>query len=193
VRLFFAIALDEPVRAEVAGVADALQRRLAGAKCGRAVKWVERENLHVTLRFLGEVDEDRARALIASFTQPLTHTAFDLSVGAAGAFPEAGAPRVLWIGAGSGAAAVRAVFDEAEQRIGPLGFEPEPRGYTPHVTLGRVRDIDRARGRELREWLSVIPRHLATQHVAHVTLYRSHLSPAGPGPRYEVMAEVPLS
>lgn len=190
-RLFFAIALDEPLRLSAANAAEGLQRRLAHARNARAVKWVERENLHVTMRFLGEVDDDRARSMIEWAHGPLSHDAFELAVGGAGAFPPSGAPRVLWIGIGRGADDARAVFDLLEQRVTSLGFEPEGRAYTPHLTLGRVREIDRAHGRALREWLAEIPAALGTQRVTHVTLYRSHLSPHGP--RYEIVSEVPLS
>jgi 2'-5' RNA ligase len=191
VRLFFAIALEEMLRVAAAQVVDRLQQRLSAARSARAVKWVERDNLHVTMRFLGEVDERRAAALVEAAGQPLAQATFDLALGSAGAFPAAGPPRVLWIGLAAGADSARAVFRSLEQRTAALGFEPEPRAYTPHVTLGRVREIDDTRGRDLRKWLAETPPHLGTQRVNMVTLYRSHLSSAGP--RYEVVAEVPLS
>lgn len=190
-RLFFALALDEPLRLRAAHVAGKLQQRLADARSGRAVKWVEPENLHITMRFLGEVDEVRAQRLIERSREPLADASFEITVGSAGAFPPAGSPRVLWIGAGAGAEAARKVFDDLGARLSSLGFGPEQQAYTPHMTLGRVREIDRARGNELREWLAEVPAQLGTQRVTCVTLYRSHLSSAGP--RYDVVAEVPLS
>lgn len=190
-RLFFAISLDEALRASAASVAENLQARLAERRSGRAVKWVERENLHVTMRFLGEVEEARARQLIDRTRQPLAHPAFDLAIGGAGAFPQSGPPRVVWIGIRTGAEQAANVFDLVEQRIGPLGFEREERAYTPHVTMGRIREIDRTRGRDLREWLAGAPALLGSQRVERVSLYRSHLSSAGP--RYEIVTEVPLA
>jgi 2'-5' RNA ligase len=190
-RLFFALALDEPLRAAAASVAADLQRRLAATRSDRAIKWVERQNLHVTMRFLGEVDDARAQAIIQRLREPLPDVSFDLAVGGAGAFPPAGPPRVLWIGAGAGADAARAVFDRIEERLSSLGFEPEHRAYTPHMTLGRVREINRTLGTKLREWLAEVPAQVGIQRVTRVTLYRSHLSSAGP--RYEGVGEVPLS
>lgn len=192
-RLFFALALDEPVRASATRVADMLQQRLERARCARAVKWVERENLHITMRFLGEVDEKGAHALFGGACERLLCSPFDLSVGGAGAFPPSGPPHALWIGTDdpTGVESVRAVFALLEQRLATLGFEPEPRAHAPHMTLGRVREINRSRGRELRQWLSEVPGNLGTLHVSRVTLYRSHLSSSGP--RYEVVAEVPLA
>lgn len=190
-RLFFAITLEEALRASAANVAEGLQARLAERRSRRAVKWVERENLHVTMRFLGEVDEARARQLIDETRQPLAQPAFDLAIGGAGAFPPSGPPRVLWIGVWTGAEQAGKVFGLVEQRIAPLGFEREERAYTPHVTLGRIRELDRTRGRDLREWLADVPAPLGSQRVECVTLYRSHLSSAGP--RYEIVTEVPLA
>lgn len=190
-RLFFAIALSDDVRAAVARVEDGLQQRLAGSGSNRAVKWVERENLHITLRFLGEVDEARARALLDALAAPLAGKPFSLVAGGAGAFPPAGAPRVVWVGVRDGADAARHVFDALEQRLAPLAFESDGRAYTPHLTLGRVRDIDPRRGRDLRGWLNDVPEAIGTETVAAVTLYQSRLSPKGP--RYEVVKEIPLS
>jgi 2'-5' RNA ligase len=191
VRLFFAIALDEAARASATAVAADVQQNLARARHGRAVKWVERENLHVTMRFLGEIDDTASRAVIESARAPLAHAPFELTVGGAGAFPASGAPRVLWIGVHGGADAAAGLFGLLEARLVPLGIEREPRAYTPHVTIGRVREIDRPGGRALREWLAAVPPTLGVQRVDRVTLYHSRLSSAGP--RYEVLAEVPLS
>ncbi len=190
-RLFFAIALSDDVRAAVARAADGLQQQLASSGSARAVKWVERENLHITLQFLGEVDEARARALLDVLGAPLAGKPFSLVAGGAGAFPPAGAPRVVWVGVRDGADAARHVFDTLEERLGPLAFESAGRAYTPHLTLGRVRHIEPTRGRALRGWLNDVPEVIGTQTVAVVTLYQSRLSPKGP--RYEVVKEIPLS
>ena len=90
-----------------------------------------------------------------------------------------------------GSEQTRRVFDAIDSRLSPLGFVKEARPYTPHLTLGRVRDIDRASGRMLRESLEAVPAVLHTIEVRAVTLYRSHLSPKGP--RYEIVLETPLT
>jgi 2'-5' RNA ligase len=191
VRLFFAIALPDGTRARVAAVADALQRRLAAHGAPRAVKWVERENLHVTLRFLGEVTDDRAASLRRVLRDPLPVPAFHAAIGNGGCFPAGGPPRVAWVGMGEGSEEARRVFDALDSRLAPLGFQKEERPYTPHLTLGRVREIDRAGGRILREALSAVPLVLDRIDVRCTTLYRSHLSSGGP--RYEMLLETPLS
>lgn len=189
-RLFLAIALNDAVRAACAGVAEDLERRLARAGARRAVKWVERENLHVTLRFLGEVEEPRVAPLLERLSAPLDLPPFEIRVGGGGAFPASGPPRVTWIGVRDGEPRVHGVFDALDSRLVPLAFERETRPFTPHVTLGRVREIDRGPGRELRQWLSGVPVDLGAQPVSQVTLFRSHLSPQGP--RHEVLREMSL-
>lgn len=190
-RLFFAIALDESVRAEAARVEEDLQRRLARAGSPRAVKWVERENLHVTLRFLGEIDESRSRALLDVLEKPLACERFSMVIGGAGAFPPDGAPRVVWIGVRDGVQQARALFAALDRRLASLKLDPEERAYTPHLTLGRVREMNRSHGQGLREWLGEVAPRLGTQRVDAITLYRSHLS--SNGPQYVVLKEIPLS
>jgi 2'-5' RNA ligase len=190
VRLFFAFTPDEAARAAAAAIADQLQQRLARAGAPRGVKWVERENLHVTLRFLGEVEEARALSLGEAFTAPLAFRPFAMTLGPGGCFPPSGGVRVTWIGVGEGVEEARQVFELIDERLQPLGFEREPRPYTPHLTLGRVREMDRRHARDLREWLAEVPAVLARMHVRAVTLYRSRLSSAGP--RYEAVREIAL-
>jgi 2'-5' RNA ligase len=190
VRLFFAFTLDDAARGAAASVAGDLQRGLAQAGAPRAVKWVERENLHVTLRFLGDVEETRATSLLDACEAPLGLSPFDVTLGGGGGFPPSGAVRVVWLGVGDGVEDTRRVFELLDARLQPLGFERETRAYTPHVTLGRVREIDRARSRDLREWLGAVPGALARMNVRAVTLYRSRLSSGGP--QYDVVREIAL-
>jgi 2'-5' RNA ligase len=184
-RLFFAFELDDGARAKVSHELDRLTRRLSRAREGRAVKWVERENLHVTLRFLGEVADPSAAALMDALSAPLRVAPFTMTLGGGGCFPPAGPPRVAWVGIRNGTDAAKAVYERLEERLTPLGFDREPRGYTPHVTLGRIREVTRQTGRELREWLGALPSPLADLLVREIVLYRSHLGPQGP--RYELL------
>jgi 2'-5' RNA ligase len=190
-RLFFAFDLDDAAREAVGRVAEQFAERLARAREPRAVKWVERENLHVTLRFLGEVGEAAAAVLIEKLTVTLEPPVFTLELGRGGCFPPAGPPRVAWIGVSKGADGAQVVFEHLDRLLAPLGFEPEGRGYTPHVTLGRVRDITRQNARALRGWLEALPSCLASLTVREVVVYRSHLGPSGP--RYEPLRRAHLS
>src|SRR5437588_6328232 len=117
----------------------ALQENLA--KTGAEVKWVEPDNLHLTLLFLGEVDQRdltpvcRAVAEVAA-KQP----AFAMSIEQAGAFPNSRRPRTLWVGVGVGAPEVTALHGALEMPLLSLGcYRREERAYAPHLTVGRVR------------------------------------------------------
>jgi 2'-5' RNA ligase len=190
-RLFFAIALSESARNAAVAVAEGVQQQLARQGAARAIKWVERENLHVTVRFIGEVEEGRVAPLIDAMRAPIVVPTYRIVLGHGGCFPRSGPPRVAWLGASEGIDETRRVYTALDARLAPLGFEQEGREYTPHVTLGRVREIDRAGTRVLREALDTTPAVLAAMDARTITLYRSHLSPKGP--RYEMQLEIPLS
>ncbi len=190
-RLFVGVELDDRVRAAAADLAERLRRRLQRSRIRVNARWIAPENLHVTLWFIGEVNDERgaeiARALEPAFATP----SFDLHVKGCGAFPPSGPPRVFWLGLASGADSVRCVYDEVKDRLAPLGFEPEKRLYSPHLTIARIKDIDRGAARRVRETLADVPADCGSCRVAAVTLFRSRLSPKGAS--YEPLLRVPLS
>lgn len=136
VRAFVAIELPENVRA-------ALSRVIADLRGsgGNAVRWVNPESIHLTLKFLGDVEEARiagvAHALEAA-CGPVP--AFSLGLGSPGAFPSAGSPRVLWIGLTGHLDSLAYLQRRMEDALQPLGFPGEEREFSPHLTLGRVRE-----------------------------------------------------
>ena len=123
----------------------ALHERLLGlqdqlAECGADVKWVEAANLHLTLLFLGEV-EDRELAAICRATSEVAAQLdrFNLTLEKVGCFPNKRRPRVLWVGVGEGAESVLGLHAALETRLLELGcYRREARPFTPHLTLGRV-------------------------------------------------------
>jgi 2'-5' RNA ligase len=134
-RTFIAVDLGKSIRDRLVS----LQERLA--QSGAPVKWVEVENLHVTLLFLGEVeDRDVPAVCRAAADVCREHTPFPLTVEAAGSFPNARRPRVLWAGIGEGTQELCALHDALETPLLELGcYRREERRYTPHITLGRVK------------------------------------------------------
>jgi RNA 2',3'-cyclic 3'-phosphodiesterase len=140
-RLRTFIAVD--VGPEVRGRCVALQEKLARDAGG--VKWVEPENLHVTLLFLGEVVDREVPALCRAVAQVAgRHEGFGVAVEGVGCFPNPRRPRVVWAGVGTGAAELVALHDALEPPLLELGcYRREERQYTPHLTLGRLkRDPD---------------------------------------------------
>jgi 2'-5' RNA ligase len=186
-RLFLAVDLDEPSRVSVAKLIERLGELLeanVGFR-GRA-KWVERENLHLTIRFLGNTAEPQWADVQAALQRSLSIGPFDLRLDRIGTFPEHGAPRIVWLGALTGAAETARVFEELEQRLRATGIAPDTRPFHPHLTLGRFRGpTRRSDGDAFRGFIVETP---ALVHVEHVTMYESRLTPRGP--RYEPLLRV---
>ncbi len=190
-RLFLALEINDAARAAIGNASEQIARKLSKMGAGGAVKWVERENLHVTLRFLGEVADAGVPALASALELPLAVPAFEMMLGGGGCFPGGGTPRVVWVGITRGVDEARRIYDELDRRLTGFDVEREDRAYTPHLTLGRVREIPRSAGASLRTWASDISSPIARVAVGSATLFRSHLS--SKGPRYERILEVPLA
>jgi RNA 2',3'-cyclic 3'-phosphodiesterase len=190
VRLFVAVDLDERARAAVAGSVGSLRARLeAGAYApAHGVRWVDARHLHLTLHFLGEIDDRRVPAIVSALGDPLPMAPFDLEFGGWGVFPSRGAPRVVWVGVTAGAASLQAAHRLVGDRLAALGLASESRALSPHLTVGRVKDPAGAR------WVEVIagaiPPAPAACRIEHCTLYQSRLSPSGP--TYLVQAHIRL-
>jgi 2'-5' RNA ligase len=182
VRAFVAVLLPEALRSRLAREIDALRLHAPG------VAWVAAENLHVTLKFLGSVDEPRTAEIGAALERAATVPAFDVDVRGLGAFPSATRARVLWAGA-PGAPAFARLAEGIDRALTALGFPPEARGFTPHVTLGRVREPRRndALAAALE---AAATRDFGTLRIDRVSLMRSDLSPRGA--RYTQLAAVAL-
>ncbi|GBD11989.1 RNA 2',3'-cyclic phosphodiesterase [bacterium HR23] len=175
-RLFVALELPEAVQQALASTWAPLRQ------AERGVKWVPPQGIHLTLKFLGEVAEARLPLLegplarVAQGSAPLR-----LRVGQAGAFPSLSAPRVLWAGLEGDLEPLARLQQAVEEALVPLGFPQEERPFTPHLTLGRVRDglspLERRRlGRAVAQ---VLPPPDLSFGVGHLSLMQSTLTPQG--------------
>ena len=135
------------------------------------------------------MDESRLADVAAALQRAARVPAFEVEIRGLGAFPTPGRPRVLWAGA-PGSPAFTRLAEEVDQALVALGFPPEGRGFTPHVTLGRVREP--GRNVALTEALeAAAARGFGALPVERVALMRSDLSPRGA--RYTELAATPLS
>ena len=175
-RLFAAVDLDETARAVAAGSTRPLATRLARADAPSPVRWVPPEQLHFTLRFLGEVSTRQAESVRRAVRVPWDTCAFAASLAGIGLFPFSGAPRVIWLGVDEGREQMVALKAELDRRLAPLGFEPETRPFRAHLTLGRVKRQVAVSGPELRAMLSEQGPETACWLVDRVTLYESRVS-----------------
>lgn len=187
-RLFIAVEPPPPVRQRLAQIQSEM-KKVAG-RSAEDVRWVGPENLHVTLQFLGAVPEERVEAVkdaiaaVASRAAPL-----ELEVRGAGAFPHGRKPRVLWAGLAGDVASLSALATAIGSALAPLGFPPEDRPFSPHVTLGRSRD-PRGAPRLAAAIAATADSAGSSWRVSELELVESHLSPKGS--RYETIARAPL-
>ena len=133
VRAFVAVFPPPEVR-------EALLRAARELPVDGEVRWVRPANVHLTLKFLGDVAEaDLSRVTEALETVRESHEPFEVTPSGFGAFPSARRARIFWAGIGEGSERLRALAHDVEASLEPLGFEREDRPYTPHLTLGRAR------------------------------------------------------
>jgi len=154
------------------------------------VAWVRRENLHLTLKFLGEVEEAALGTVGDAIRQVAArHAPFRLVFSGLGAFPQPRTARVVWVGVGEGAGALAELYAEMEARLEPLGFQREARPFTSHLTLGRVRGPGR-REQLAAAVTSMAPDAVGEMLLDRIDLMRSELRPEGA--RYSVLRTFPL-
>src|SRR5207247_1313213 len=118
------------------------QNRIASTLGGSAgkLKWVRPDHAHLTLVFLGDVEEMRVPAVIETASRHVEGSPIEIMLDTIGVFPRRGAPRVLWIGLGEGASRLSELQHELAQRITALGIPLEDRPFHPHLTLARWRE-----------------------------------------------------
>jgi 2'-5' RNA ligase len=134
-RTFIAVEIGADIRDSAVALQEAL------AKTGAEVKWVGPEGMHVTLLFLGEVDDRELHSVCRAVKEVAeSEPPFPLRVSGVGAFPTPRRPKILWAGITDGADALKRLYDRLEAKLLDLGcYRKEERGYTPHLTLGRVK------------------------------------------------------
>src|SRR5256885_6877108 len=144
-RLFAAVDLSDEARLGIATEQQRIAAALGAAQS--SLKWVKPGHAHVTLVFLGDVEDARAPRLVDAINADVALPPFDMALEGEGVFPPRGAPRALWIGVTEGADSLADVQREIARRIGALGIALENRRFHPHLTLARWRDA-RASDRE---------------------------------------------
>ncbi len=175
VRTFVAVETSEAVRAAAAK----LIRKFA--RCDANVRWVEPENMHLTLKFLGDVDALEIPDVCRAVEQAVAEVpGFSFNVAGAGAFPKIERPRTLWLGVTSGAEELIELNKQIEKGLKTLGYPPDNRRFSPHLTLGRVKrtgpELD-----ELSELITSLADHpVGTTAVDEVTVFSSELTREGP-------------
>lgn len=174
-RLFVALDLPEEVRERIAAAAE------RHAQLQPQARWVKKENLHLTLKFIGEFPADRMDRLVKALEETTARQrAFTASFGGCGGFPSVGKSRVIWVGMERGEGEAASLAAELNRGLVRVGVKKEARPFRGHLTLARLRSPA-----DCSSWVAAMEEELAgleemTFMVEEVTLYRSILSPAGP-------------
>jgi len=169
-------------------LSEELERRATAAARGAKVTWIPADRMHLTIRFIGEVDDRKASMVRQALEEPLPVEPFRLALCGAGTFPKSGAPRVVWLGITEGREQLLLVERAITARLTPLGIPEEERAYSPHLTLARVRDPAGLKSTRLLDGLT--ERRIGTTQIDAITLFHSKLSPKGPA--YVAVQTTPL-
>ncbi len=185
IRAFIALDISEDVRRKL----EELKNHLA--PYGRNVKWVPVKNIHITLKFLGNISEDRISDIEGVIRKLLQNrSSISLRAKGAGAFPSLKKIRVVWAGIDGDIDKLRSLQQDLEVELERIGFPREDRSFKPHLTLGRLKSP--SGNNSLAKAIAGLHSFQSDQFVVdHVTLYRSILKPSGAV--YEALVKVPFA
>lgn len=171
-RTFIAI----PLPAECQSMLDRMQKPLRA--CGAEVGWVAIPSIHLTLKFLGEVDLEIIPKLAQSLeTASEAERSFELMLRGLGCFPNPGNPRVIWCGIDGETDALLRLQQKVESACNQFGFAPEGRAFKPHLTLGRVKG--KRNLQPLVDCIKIGSGLESNFKADHFNIYRSVLRPQG--------------
>jgi 2'-5' RNA ligase len=178
IRSFVAIELPDDVKTALVGLQQDLKTQVPSG----AVRWTRPESIHLTLQFLGDVAPGQIEEIIGALRSVgVAQTPFAFELTGVGVFPNPNRPRVVWAGIIEPSGTLVALQKEVGQALTPLGFPPEKRPFTPHLTIGRA--ARHAGRRELAELGTVIARSelgsMGQVIVDHINLMKSDLQPKG--------------
>ena len=177
IRAFIALELPVEIKSLLSGVLGELAFHHQ-----KAVKWVNPDGIHLTLKFLGNIPPSKVSPIADVMAQASRdYEVFDLELKGLGAFPNVRSPRVVWVGIGGDIHGVVKLQKQIDGGLAPLGFAPEKRAFSPHLTLGRVREKSVSKDRQyLVEALpSVkIPR-ISSFRISRISLMKSTLTRSG--------------
>jgi len=186
-RAFIAIELPETIKGFLAGIQERLK------KSGADVKWVNPKNIHLTLKFLGEIDAERLPKAIQIMEDVIKDKkAFQVGICCIGSFPRINSPRVIWAGTDKGSKEAKEIAKDLEEKIAKIGIPKENRPFSSHITIGRTRSMLNRENlaHELNNLVTKFAEENLLFLVTKIILFKSTLTPKGP--IYEVIKEANL-
>jgi len=172
IRTFIAVPIPQAVKESITSLQGPLVRSQAD------IKWVRPDSIHITLKFLGDVESGRIPEVVRAIEPAvLAIRPFSVQIGGCGFFPNAKKPNVLWIGVSEGADALALLAQRIDDALSDIGFEREKRAFRSHLTIGRVRST-----RHIEDAVSMLqssPFDAGTFEARTVNLMKSDLRPEG--------------
>jgi 2'-5' RNA ligase len=172
IRAFIAVGIDPKTVERISEATDQLKPSIAG------IRWAPLTNLHLTVKFLGDVEETTIDPIARALRQHIApFPRFTINAKGLGVFPDVKRPQVLWVGLEG--IHLAELASTVETALKPLGFEPEKRGFKPHLTIGRWRERDKSTAKfiaELERWAGY---EFGKSEVRNIILFQSMLRPEG--------------
>ena len=174
IRAFIAIKISQEIQEKLAAIQEKLKQADA------QVSWVKSDNIHLTLKFLGDIQEEQIPAILDAMTASAkTVSPFSMQIGYAGAFPNMSFPRVIWIGVTDDEdGSLKALEADLSPRLEKLGFQDESGRFQPHLTLGRVRS-QKNKSTLFRAIEGIVNIWVGVSSADALYLIRSELKPTG--------------
>ena len=158
---------------------------------GCRIRWVPADQMHLTVRFIGQVPDAEVPVVLHALERPLLLEPFEVEFAGCGVFPKSGPPRVIWVGVSRGLEQLQAMHEEFNRRLSSLFVPRDDRPFSAHLTLARIKEIGSHAARQLRESVRDVQPHSVRCRVDAATVFRSELSPRGP--RYARLLQVLLT
>jgi len=175
-RLFIAVSISEEVLDEAFNIALRIRRRLDYSSA--RISWVKKDNLHFTLKFIGETLSENIGTIVEALHEiSASHQPFKIRIQDAGCFPNSTSPRVLWLGLTEGADEMKKLAADVENMMNLLEFTEEKRPFSPHLTIARIKAPGNTDFSKELEPLRGIGTD--TCIIDHMTLFKSTLNPSG--------------
>lgn len=172
IRTFICIDIPQEVKQKMGAVQAEMKKH------GRGVRWSNSNGIHLTLKFLGDIENEKVQQVIHQAEKACAgFSPFEISVQDTGAFPNFKRPRVFWIGVDEPSGLMLQLHGAIDNSLASIGFEKEQRRFSPHLTLGRVKSDDGLKdvSRALED-MTFEPMHFLARHVV---LMKSELRPGG--------------
>ena len=183
IRCFISVNLPDDAKTAIGSIITELK------KTGADVKWVIAENIHLTLKFLGNTDESLIPGIAEALSKKLSlYNAFCIRIADVGCFPSEKRPRVIWVGI-MDSEMLTNIQKDVDAALTGFGFAPEVRPFSPHLTIGRVRSLKKAA--ELTKCFADLRRpDVGRVEISAIHIMKSDLKPAGA--EYSSLCRIPL-